>query len=110
MVSSRASTKGNDMTKEELDARIEALKQAADQLEEPDKTFKNNEVEMLLMQVDAMALDDIARVLSDGVNVPGLHEIDAAIAAAVDATETHNNRVAAFNRVYGMIKGAVGLA
>ncbi|MDH3597431.1 MAG: hypothetical protein OEU09_22315 [Rhodospirillales bacterium] len=96
------------MTREELEAEIQRLKHGAEGLDEPDKTFKLNDIAQLEIELQGMALADITAALRD-ITLPDLNEMKAQIDAAVDATKAHEQRVNAFNTAFGLLKTGLGI-
>lgn len=97
------------MTKDEILEKIVVLRQAADSLEEPEKTFKLSDTDQLEIQLQGMAISDVADKMRS-ISLPDLEAMDANIQAASDATAAHSQRVSAFNRAYDFVKGALGIA
>ena len=97
------------MTREELETEIGRLKQGAEGLDEPDKTFKLNDIAQLEIELQGMALADVTAALRD-ITLPDLNEMKAQIDAAVDATSAHERRVNAFNTAYGLLTKGLRLA
>ena len=91
------------MTRDELNAQIIELESAADGLEEPDKTFKLNELSILKIQLEGMALSDITAKL-DNIHLPDVKEIEQKIADAKQATADHQTRVDALDSAFEKIK------
>lgn len=97
------------MTKEELMAKIAKLRQGAETLDEPERTFKLADVDQLEIQIAGMALDEIADKMR-AISLPDTEAMDVDIKAARDATAAHALRVAAFDKAYGLIKTGLGFA
>lgn len=97
------------MNKQELLDKISQLELAANQMNEPDKTFKLTDVSTLKIAVEGMAISDIAQKMGS-IELPKLQEMENGIQVATQAISSHAQRVDAFNKVYGIIKGAIGLA
>lgn len=97
------------MNKQELLDKISQLEQAAKQMNEPDKTFKLTDISTLRIAIEGMAISDIAQKLQS-IELPKIQEMEDAIQLATQSTSSHAQRVDAFNKVYGIIKGAIGLA
>jgi hypothetical protein len=95
------------MTRQELETKMNELKEAAKNLDEPDKTFSRNEIRRINMDIQGMALDEIRRKL-DQIKLPTIEEMDEKIAAAKDATASMEVRVQAFNAGIRILKGALG--
>jgi hypothetical protein len=70
------------MTQEELKAKIQELKDAAENLDEPDKTFKLIDVRNLDSQLAGMALEELRQKLEQ-IRLIDLREIDQQIATGV---------------------------
>ncbi|SMO47245.1 hypothetical protein [Gracilimonas mengyeensis] len=96
------------MTKQELDEKIEELEQALEGLPPLQKTLNESKIGQLKMQIQGMTLSDIKEKL-ETISLPEKNDIEANIEAATDATQAQNKRVDAFNKVYGFIKGRLGL-
>lgn len=96
------------MTKDEILAKITELKEAAEGLDEPEKTFKLSDIDQLEIEVQGMAISDVADKMRT-ISLPALQDMDAAIQAARDATAAQAQRLAAFDKAYGFIKGALGI-
>ncbi|MGR5159945.1 hypothetical protein [Vibrio owensii] len=97
------------MDKQALLKKISQLEQAAQQMDEPDKTFKLDDISQLKISIDRMAVSDIAEKMQS-IELTSIKEIDSSIQLAKKATSSHIQRVSAFNIAYGIIKGAIGLA
>ena len=78
-------------------------------MDEPDKTFKLDDISQIKISIDSMAVSDIAEKMQS-IELPSLQEMDSNIDLAIQATSSHEQRVSAFNKAYGIIKGAIGLA
>lgn len=96
------------MTADQLKARITELKSTADTLPEPEKFERLNEILELEQELEGKALDDIADKLK-GQTLPDPAEIDTKIAEAKNAMLAQQQRVKAFDWVYGVLKKVVGL-
>lgn len=97
------------MNKQELLDKITKLEQSANQMNEPDKTFKLTDVSKIKIAIEGMAISDIAQKIQS-IGLPKIQEMEDSIHLATQATSSHTQRVDAFNKVYGIIKGAIGLA
>lgn len=97
------------MDKQSLLNKISQLEQAAQQMDEPDKTFKLDDISELKILIYSMAVPDIVDKMQS-IDLPSLQEIDSNIQLAIQATRAHEQRVSAFNKAYEIIKGAIGLA
>lgn len=97
------------MDKQELLKKISQLKQAAQKMDEPDKTFKLDDISKLKISIDSMAVSDIAQKMQS-IELPKIQEMDDSIQLAVQAVSSHSQRVNAFNNAYGIIKSALRLA
>ena len=91
------------MTKEELETKIQELTEAANSLEEPEKTFKLADINNLKMALESLALEVLMEKMAQ-IQLPDLQEMDKQIAAAKTATEAHNTRVDAFNAAFDLLK------
>lgn len=96
------------MTRDELIAKIAALKLAAEGLEEPDKTFKLNDIAALEIELEGMALEELIASLNR-MTLPEIQEMDHKIAEAQQANTDNQFRVDAFNTAFGILKTAVGI-
>jgi len=97
------------MTRKELDNKIRELTETADGLDEPDKTFKLNEVDRLKIEIEGMALQELRNKLEQ-IQLPDIEEMDEQIAAAKDATTAHKTRVDAFNAAIEILTAALNIA
>lgn len=96
------------MTAAELQARIAELKSTAATLPPPDKFERIDQILDLEQELAGKDLDDIAEKLK-GQQLPDASEIDAKIAQAKTAMAAQQQRVQAFDWVYGVVKRVVGL-
>lgn len=97
------------MDKQELLGKISRLEQAANQMNEPERTLKLTDVSMLKIRIEGMDISDIAQKMQD-IELPKIQEMEDGIQLATQATSSHAQRVVAFNKVYGIIRGVIGLA
>tara|TARA_B100000497_G_C7343860_1_gene225530 strand:+ start:210 stop:506 length:297 start_codon:yes stop_codon:yes gene_type:complete len=97
------------MNKQELLDKISQLEQAANQMNEPDKTFKLTDVSLLKIAVEGQAISDIAQKMGS-IELPKIQEMENGIQVATQAISSHAQRADAFNKAYGIIKSAIGLA
>ncbi len=97
------------MNKQELIGKITQLEQAANQMNEPDKTFKLTDVSTLKIAIEGMTISDVSQKMQN-IELPKIQGMEDGIRLATQATSSHTQRVDAFNKVYGIIKGAIGLA
>ena len=97
------------MDKQELLNKISQLEQAAEEMDEPDKTFKLTDVSTLKISIEAMAISDIAQKMQS-IDLPKINEMEDSIQLATQAISSNAQRVHAFNKAYGIIKGVIGLA
>lgn len=97
------------MNKTELMAQIGELEAAADKLSEPDKTIALNKVATLKIRLNGMALDSINAIMQT-MALPDIQDMKAKIAAANDATKSHQERVALFDKAVGIIKTGLNIA
>ncbi|MBO9492419.1 hypothetical protein J7384_18805 [Endozoicomonas sp. G2_1] len=97
------------MNKQELLDKISQLEQAAEQLDEPDKTFKLTDASKLKIAIEGMAISDIAQKMQS-IELPKIQEMESSIHLATQAINSNAQRVDAFNKAYGIIKGALSLA
>jgi hypothetical protein len=97
------------MNKQDLLDKISQLEQAANQMNEPDKTFKLTDVSILKIAVEGMAISEIAQKMQS-IELHKAQEMEDGIHLATQAISSHSQRVDAFNKVYGIIKGVIGLA
>ncbi len=96
------------MTKEELQNKIQELTEAANGLEEPDKTFALSDVDRLKIEVEGMALAEILQKLEQ-IKIPDLQEMDKQIKAAKDANNSATKRVDALNFALKLLKTGLGI-
>jgi len=96
------------MNKQELLDKIELLRQAAEGLDEPDKTFKLSDISILIIKLEALAISEITQKMNL-ISLPEISDMDAEIQAANNAINSHENRVLAFNNAFNFIKGAIGI-
>ena len=96
------------MDKQELLNKIELLRQAAEQMDEPNRTFKLDDVSQLKIQLESMAISDIADKIRS-IELPTITEMETNIQAANEAISNQSQRVEAFNTAYNIIKGVIGL-
>ncbi len=96
------------MDKQELINKIELLRQAAEQMDEPNRTFNLDDVSQLRIQFESMAISDIAEKMRS-IYLPEIAEMNKNIQAANNATTNQSQRVEAFNNAYNFIKRAIGL-
>lgn len=96
------------MTRDELNARIAVLKAAAEGLEEPDSTFKLNDIAALEIELEGLALDELVARLNR-ITLPDIRKMDQKIAAARQDNTDNQFRVDAFNTAFGILKTAVGI-
>lgn len=96
------------MDKQELLNKVAQLERAAEQMDEPDKTFKLDDVSQLKIAIDSMSISDIAQKMQT-IELPAIQEMESNIQLATRATTSYAQRVNAFNSAYGVIKGALGL-
>jgi len=95
------------MDKQVLMEKISQLEQATKTMDQPDKNFKLDDISKLRIAIDSMSISDIANKLR-AVDLPSIQEMDGNIEMALKATSSHEKRVNAFNKAYGIIRGAVG--
>jgi hypothetical protein len=91
------------MTKEELETKIQELTEVANSLEEPEKTFKLSDINMLKIKLEGLALKELRQKM-DQMKLPDWQEMDKQIAAAKIATEAHEVRLDAFNVAFELLK------
>lgn len=96
------------MDKQALLNKIAQLEQAAQQMDEPDKTFKLDDISQLKIFIESMSISDITQKMQS-IELPKIQEMDSSIQLAIKATATHLQRINAFNKAYGIIKGAINL-
>lgn len=96
------------MTKEEILSKIAELEEAAKSMDEPDKTFKLSDIDQLKIELEGLAISDVAEKMRS-ISLPEIEQMDSNIAAAKDATAAHSQRVLAFNMAFEFIKGALGI-
>lgn len=96
------------MDKQELLNKIESLEHAAEGFNEPDKTFMLDDVSRLKIQLEGMAISDIAAKMN-AISLPKLDEMNANINAAKDANSSQSQRIEAFKSAFNFIKGVLGI-
>lgn len=96
------------MDKQEVLSKIEALRQAAEGFNEPDKTFMLDDISRLKIQLEGMAISDIAAKMN-AISLPKLDEMNANIQAANSANASQSQRVEAFKNAFNFIKGIIGV-
>ena len=96
------------MTEQALRNNIIALRSAAEDLSEPEKSNALTEADLLDMRLEGMGLDQIADIMS-GIATPDLEVLDAKIVAASDATKSEQERIQLVTGAIGAIKGFLGL-
>jgi hypothetical protein len=87
---------------------IQQLTEAADGLEEPEKTFKLSEINRFKFRLEGQVLDELRQKI-EKIQLKDLKEIDTQIAAAKNATAIHQFRFDAFNVAFGLLKKALGI-
>ncbi len=97
------------MTEQELKARIADLKMLAETLEEPEKTLRLNEINMLKMEIEGMALDDLNSRL-EKIKLADIQIMDAEIAAAKEAVSIQQKVIKAFDVGIKIVKTALDVA
>lgn len=97
------------MTKEEIESKIAELKESVDDFSEPERTFKLSKINQLEIELQGMALSDIAALMSD-IELPEIESMEQHIQAANDATKEQSERVEAFNKAYDLLEGALEIA
>lgn len=94
------------MSPEELDAKLEELTEAANNLSGLDKIHKLNEIDEIKDKRDGMALGEIRGIL-DQISLPDLADLDAKIEAAKKADQDNRARADAINVALGILKTAL---
>jgi len=97
------------ITTEQLLVKIQELKEAAESMTEPDKTFALSDIDGLQIQLESMALSDIAAKLN-AISLPEIKEMDEEIAKAKNAMAEHQKRVDAFNFAFQLITKVLKIA
>ncbi len=97
------------MTKEEIEAKIEELKESADDFEEPDRTFSLGKINQLEIELQGMALSEITALMAS-IELPEIESMEQQIQAASDATKEQSERVEAFNNAFDFLKGCLEIA
>lgn len=96
------------MDKQALLNKISQLEQAAQQMDEPDKTFTLDDISQIKISIASMSISDIAQKMQS-LDLHSIQEMDSSIQLAIQATSTHSQRMRAFNNAYGIIKVVIGL-
>jgi uncharacterized coiled-coil DUF342 family protein len=96
------------MTREELDAKIRELTEAANSLDVAERDEQLDEIDMLKIRIAGMALAEITRKL-DQIQLPDLQKMDSQIQAAKDATKAYQGRVDAFKIAMNVLKTGIGI-
>lgn len=97
------------MDKQTLLHNVLLLRQAAEKIDEPEKTFKLDDVSQLKIAIESMAISDIAQKMQQ-IDTPGKQVIDDSIQLALQANLSQSQRLDAFNKAYGVIKAVMKLA
>ena len=96
------------MTKQELNLKIAYLKALTEHLEEPDKTFKLNEIALISMDIDAMALDELVNKLAQ-ISLTDAETMDEEILAARCAMDNQQKLIKAVDFGIKLIKTALDI-
>lgn len=97
------------MDKQELLTKITLLQKAAEKMDDPEKSFKLTDVSILKISIEGMSMSDIAQKMQS-IELPKIQEMEESIQLATKAVTSHTARVNAFNKAYGIIKGAIVMA
>ena len=89
-------------------ASRQALEQAAEGFNEPDKTFMLDDVSRLKIQLEGMAISDIVAKMNV-ISLPELGKMNANIQAAKNANSSQSQRVEAFKSAFNFIKSVIGI-
>lgn len=92
-----------------LKDEINRLTAASSNLNEPDKSFSLNKIDMLGMQIDGLALSELKDKLAQ-ISLPDLDELKTLTNAANDATKDHASRVNAINSSVNILKSVLEIA
>lgn len=96
------------MSKQELLNKIELLRQAAEGLDDPDKTFMLSDISILIIKLESFTLSEITQKMNS-MSLPEISDMDTEIQVANNAINSHGNRVLAFNNAFSFIKRAFGI-
>lgn len=97
------------MEKQELLNKVGLLQQAAEGLDEPNKSFKLDDISRLKIQIEGMAISDIAQKMNS-ISFPDIAEMDANIQASNSVESAQQHKVEAFNSAFNFIKGVISVA
>ncbi len=94
------------MTKEEIESKIEELKESADDFGEPERTFSLGKVNQLEIELQGMVLSEITALMGS-IDLPEIESMEQQIQAANDATKEQSERVEAFKNAFDFLKGCL---
>ncbi len=97
------------MTSKELEAKIQELTEAAESLEEPEKSLTIADIKILGIEIKGLALRNLRQKL-DQINLPDIREMDQKIAQAKSASQAQHSRVLSLNSVINTLKTALDIA
>ncbi|RUO25571.1 hypothetical protein CWE09_02220 [Aliidiomarina minuta] len=95
--------------KELLMKKTAELEQAAEQMDEPARTFALDDISELKISIKSQSLEDIVQKMQ-GFQLPEFDEMDKNIELAKQATQDQAKRVDALNKAAGIVKKAVNMA
>ncbi|MBK1887769.1 hypothetical protein [Marinobacter sp. DY40_1A1] len=96
------------MTKNELIEKINSMKSAAENMDEPEKTFSLSDIRQLEIEVMGMSVSSIAEKMQ-AVNLPSVHDMDSNIKNANNSTIEHSQRVGYLNSAISLVKEALNI-
>ncbi len=96
------------MTKNELIEKINSMKSAAENMDEPEKTFSLNDIRQLEIEVLGMSVSSIAEKMQS-VSLPNIYEMHIYIKNANTSTIEHSQRVRYLNSAISLVKEALNI-
>jgi hypothetical protein len=97
------------MLQQQLELKILALTQLAKSMDEPDRTFKLNEIDQLTMQLQGLAFSDLNAKLAQ-VKLTDIQTIDEKITAVQQSASIQKSTVEVFDFSLTLIKTALAIA
>jgi len=94
------------MTEHELELKLLSLTKLAENMPEPDRTFKLNEIDQLKIQLQGTALNEL-RTKLEQVTLIDNHAIDKKIVAAKETTATQETVLKTIDFSLNVIKIAL---
>lgn len=91
------------MDKQAIMNKIEDLKIASDNLDEPEHTLLSGEIRRLKIKLEGMAISEITAKM-DAISFPSISQIDNLIKEAKDAENSQSKRIGAIKVVVDMFK------